>query len=162
MVTLTGGASAEQCCPNVHMHVHTRPCISQPPLQVMEDTAIHRNREAKTRSKGRREKDRGDWAKNRRAWSILRKKSQKSGRIRRAQYPRNSKEETIIRRENWTGALQPEDRLSGPGTEKGPLAVTCRNLSRTSHRVADPEANKGVWGVGDGSVMSGRTLKGLK
>lgn len=55
-----------------------------------------------------------------------------------------SREETIIRRENWTRALQPEDRLSGPGTEMGPLAVTCRNLSRTSHQVADPEANKGV------------------
>ena len=58
--------------------------------------------------------------------------------------------------------MQPEDRLRRPRTEKGPLAVTCRNLSRTSHQVADPEANKGVLDVGDGSVMSGRTLKGLR
>lgn len=67
VVTLTGGALAEQCCPNVHMCVHVHPRISQPPLQVMKDTAIHRNREARTRSKGRREKNRGDWGKNRRA-----------------------------------------------------------------------------------------------
>lgn len=41
------------------------------------------------RHEARVEKDRGDWAKNRRAWRILRKKSQKSGRLRRPQYPRN-------------------------------------------------------------------------